>query len=64
LSYPGSYNWDEEQEISFQTLQQKLLSKPILQYPAVSKLFMLMTDARNEDAGTVQCRVKSAKIFQ
>jgi hypothetical protein len=45
--------WEEEQENAFQTLQQKLMSQPILQYPDSSKEFILTTDASNEGAGSI-----------
>jgi hypothetical protein len=45
--------WGESQEITFRKLKQKLMSKPILQYPDFSREFILTTDASNEGAGAV-----------
>jgi hypothetical protein len=47
------YVWEAGQEVAFQTLKQKLMSQPILQYPDFSKEFVLTTDASNEGAGAV-----------
>jgi hypothetical protein len=33
------YVWEEEQEIAFQTLKQKIMSQPILQYPDLSRVY-------------------------
>jgi hypothetical protein len=53
LKKDAKYVWDEEQDISFQTLKQRLVSQPILQYPDFSREFILTTDASNEGAGAV-----------
>ena len=53
LKKDAKYTWEENQEIAFQTLKQKLMSQPILQYPDFSKEFILTTDASNEGAGAV-----------
>ena len=45
--------WEENQEIEFRTLKQKLMSQPILQYPNFSRDFILTTDASNDGAGAV-----------
>ena len=45
--------WGESQENAFRTLKQKLMSKPILQYPDFSREFIITTDASNEGAGAV-----------
>ena len=45
--------WEESQEVAFQTLKQKLMSQPILQYPDFSREFILTTDGSNEGAGAV-----------
>jgi hypothetical protein len=43
----------ETQDIAFNTLKQRLMSEPILQYPDFSRPFILTSDASNEDAGAV-----------
>jgi hypothetical protein len=53
LKKDAKYVWEEEQEIAFQTLEQKLMSQPILQYPDFSREFILTTDASNEGTGAV-----------
>jgi hypothetical protein len=53
LKEDAKYVWEEEQEIAFQMLKQKLMSQPILQYPDFSKEFILTTDASNDGAGAV-----------
>ena len=45
--------WEESQEIACRTLKQKLILQPILQYPDVSREFILTTDASNDGAGAV-----------
>jgi hypothetical protein len=45
--------WEENQEIAFHALKQKLMSQPILQYPDFSREFILTTDASNDGAGAV-----------
>jgi len=47
------YVWEENQEITFHILKQKLVSQPILQYPDYSREFILTTDASNDGAGAV-----------
>jgi hypothetical protein len=37
-----SFEWATEQELAFQKLKEKLVSKPILQYPDFMKEFILM----------------------
>jgi hypothetical protein len=53
LKKDAKYVWEASQEVAFQTLKQKLMSQPILQYPDFSKEFVLTTDASNEGAGAV-----------
>jgi hypothetical protein len=48
-----SFEWKEEQELAFQTLKDKLVSKPILQYPDFAKEFVLTTDASNDGLGAI-----------
>ena len=45
LKKDEKFAWGEDQEIAFRTLKQKLVSKPILQYPDFSEEFILTTDA-------------------
>ena len=47
------FTWGQDQEVAFNTLKQKLISKPILQYPNFSEEFVLTTDASNDGAGAV-----------
>jgi len=53
LKRDAKYVWEENHEISFHTLKQKLMSQPILQYPNFSREFILITDASNDGAGAV-----------
>jgi len=53
LKKDAKFAWGEDQEIAFSTLKQKLVSKPILQYPNFSEEFILTTDASNDGAGAV-----------
>jgi len=53
LKKDAKFAWGEDQEIAFCTLKQKLVSKPILQYPDFSEEFILTTDASNDGAGAV-----------
>ena len=45
--------WDDECQIAFNTLQQKLISQPILAYPNFLKEFRLYTDASNFGLGAI-----------
>lgn len=47
------FKWTSECEESFQLLKQKLLSKPILQYPNFDKPFKLIVDASDFACGAV-----------
>jgi hypothetical protein len=53
LKKDAKYVWEASQEVAFQTLKQKTMSQPILQYPDFSKEFVMTTDASNEGAGAV-----------
>jgi len=53
LKKDAKYVWEESHEVAFRTLKQKLTSPPILQYPDLSREFILTTDASNEGAGAV-----------
>jgi hypothetical protein len=45
--------WTQEQEDSFNTLKQALISEPVLQYPDFDKTFYLMTDGSGKGFGAV-----------
>lgn len=45
--------WSHEQETAFQTLKQKLINHPILQYPDFNQPFILTCDASNVGIGSV-----------
>lgn len=53
----ASFIWTEECQRSFENLQNKLTSSPILQYPDFSKenTFVLQTDASNVALGSILC---------
>jgi hypothetical protein len=53
LKRDAKYVWEENQEVVFQALKQKLMLQLILQYPDFSRQFVLTTDASNEGAGAV-----------
>ena len=61
LKRDAKYLWEENQEIAFHTLKQKLMSQPILQYPDFSKEFILTTDASNDGAGAVSTQGQIGK---
>jgi hypothetical protein len=47
------FEWAMEQELAFQKLKDKLVSRPILQYPDFTREFVLTTDASNEKLGAI-----------
>lgn len=47
------FAWSQECEVAFQTLKEKLISEPILQYPDFQKEFFLTTDASGKAIGAV-----------
>ena len=53
--------WEESQEMAFRTLKQRLLSRPILQYPDFSREIILSTDALNDVVGAVLSRGEIGK---
>ena len=55
--------WEEGQEIAFRTLNQKLISQPILQYPDFSREFILTTGASNDGAELVLPRGQIGKYL-
>ena len=55
--------WEENQEIAFHTLKQKLMSQPILHYPDFSRELILTTDASNDGAGAVLSQGQIGKIY-
>lgn len=48
-----SFHWSHEQEQAFNTLKQKLISAPLLQYPDFSQPFIVTTDSSNYAVGAV-----------
>jgi hypothetical protein len=53
LKKDAKYVWEEDQEIAFHTLKEKLMSQIILQYPDFSKEFIPTSDASNDGVGAV-----------
>jgi hypothetical protein len=53
-----SFEWATEQELAFQKLKDKLVSKPILQYPDFTTVH---TDASNEGLGAISSRGEIGK---
>ncbi|GBO11904.1 Retrovirus-related Pol polyprotein from transposon 297 [Araneus ventricosus] len=49
----SNFNWTEECEKSFNSLQQALITSPVLTYPRTDKEFILDTDASIEGIGAV-----------
>jgi hypothetical protein len=47
------FKWATEQELTFQKLKDKMVSRPILQYPDFTIEFVLTTDASNEGLGAI-----------
>ncbi|XP_062526266.1 uncharacterized protein LOC134199436 [Bombyx mori] len=47
LKKDTAFNWQNEQQLSFETLKSKLISAPILAYPDFSQPFLLTCDASN-----------------
>lgn len=45
--------WENEQQLAFDALKQKLISAPLLAYPDFSKTFILTTDASNYAIGAI-----------
>jgi hypothetical protein len=57
-----SFVWSTEQEITFRKLKEKLVSKPILQYPDFTKEFILVaTDVNNEGLGAILSQAEIEK---
>jgi hypothetical protein len=52
LENDAQFAWGHYQDNAFQKLKKQLISKPILQYPYVSKEFLL-TNASNEGIGAI-----------
>jgi hypothetical protein len=59
----NKYVWEESQEIAFRTLKEKLMSKPILQYPDFSREFILTIDASNDGEGAVLSQKEIGKVL-
>jgi transposase InsO family protein len=53
LKGDAPFVWGEDQENAFRKLKEKLISKPILQYPDFTKEFVLTTDASNDGIGAI-----------
>lgn len=47
------YKWNEDCQKAFETLKQKLIEAPILQYPNFNKEMILYTDASNTGIGAI-----------
>lgn len=58
------FEWTEDQEQAFRKLKEKLVSKPILQYPDFTKEFILTTDASNEGIGQFCLKDRLGRIYQ
>lgn len=61
LKMDEPFVWKESQENVFQTLKQKLIEKPLLQYPDFSQPFILTTDASGVGIGAVLSQLKDNK---
>ena len=53
LNKDTQYVWTEEREKAFELLKQKLCEAPILIYPNLNDLFILVTDASDKCLGAV-----------
>ncbi len=47
------WHWDDKEQLAFETLQDKMVSKPILQQPNFNKTFYLQMDALKYRVGAV-----------
>ncbi|OMJ12401.1 Retrovirus-related Pol polyprotein from transposon [Smittium culicis] len=47
------FKWGKDQEVSFKTLKQKLLTAPLIQYPEWNEAFVLITDASTKGIGAI-----------
>jgi hypothetical protein len=47
------FRWTERQQEAFETLKEKLMNHPILEYPDYEKEFILITDASGKGLGAV-----------
>ena len=56
-----AFQWTDECESAFQTLQQKLLEAPILAYPDYNNDYTLYTDASSKAIGMVLSQVQDGK---
>ena len=48
-----TWHWDDKEQLAFETLQDKMVSKPILQQPNFNKTFYLQMDALKYRVGAV-----------
>jgi len=53
LQKSTTFVWTNEQQHSFESLKNKLISQPVLAYPDWNKPFILTTDASNEAIGAI-----------
>jgi len=56
------YEWDNEQQESFDGLKMALVNVPILRYPDSSKQFIIRTDASRNGIGGVLLQVKEGDL--
>lgn len=59
LKKDTKFVWDSNQQNAFQTLKEKLINSPILQYPNFKERFILTTDASNVGIGSVLSQLKN-----
>ncbi len=48
-----SWHWDEKEQVVFETLRDKMVSKPVLQQPNFNKTFYLQMDTLKYGVGVV-----------
>ena len=60
---PNKIEWSDNQELSFQTLKERLTSSPILRLPDIEKPFVLRTDASNSGIGAVLLQEHDGNVF-
>ena len=53
LTEKVDFVWGEQEKLAFETLKDKLVTAPILQYPDFSKPYILTTDASGIGLGAV-----------
>ena len=60
---PNKIEWEESQDLSFQTLKSKLSNAPILHLPDLNKQFILRTDASDTGVGAVLLQEHDGEVF-